>query len=101
MPQEFVVVFIETDGNSYYGVHAKVMTGETPESVARARVTEAVEYYKSEHEKRGKGLEWKNTLPSQLENEKQIKHIISGWPWLPYQVYVSTLSGEQFDIDLY
>jgi len=100
MPQEFVVAFVETDGNTFDGVHAKVMTGETPESVARARVIEAVEYYKSEHEKCSDGLEWKETLPSKLEDEEQIKGIISGWHSY-YQVYVFSLSGEQFDIDLY
>lgn len=99
MEQEFVVAFVETDGDSFDGVHAKVMTGETPESVARARVAEAAKFYKSEHEKCSDGLEWKETLPSQLENEEQIKDIISGWHSY-YQVFVFSLSGEQFDIDL-
>lgn len=99
MAKEFVVAFVETDGNSFDGVHAKVMTGDTPESVARARVAEAAEYYKSEHEKCGDGLEWKETLPSRLENEEQIKNIISGWHGY-YQVYVFSLSGKSFDIDL-
>lgn len=99
MDREFVVAFVETDGNSFDGVHAKVMKGETPESVARARVTEAAEYYKSEHVKCSDGLEWQETLPSRLEDEEQIKHIISGWHSY-YQVYVFSLSGESFDIDL-
>lgn len=99
MPRKFVVAFVETDGNSFDGVHAKVMEGETPESVARARVAEAASYYKEEHEKCSDGIEWEDTQYSQLEKEEHIKRIISAWHGY-YQVYVFSPSGESFDIDL-
>jgi len=96
---QFVVAFVETDGKSFDGVHAKVMEGKDPESVARARVAEAAKYYKEEHEKCSDGIAWEKTLPSRLEDEDAIKGIISGWHSY-YKVYVFSLDGEHYNIDL-
>lgn len=95
--EQFVVTFVETDGSTFEGVHAKVMEGETPESVARARVAEAAEYYKRVHEESSDGLKWEEVIYSQLEDEGQMKAILSEMhPY--YTVSVFSLSGEPCDL---
>ncbi len=98
--KKYVVVFVETDGNSLDGVHGKVMEGTDPESVARERVADACEWYKSECAKGNDGIPWEEeTIMSQLEDEDQIKRIISARHGY-YQVHVFTLDGECLEIDL-
>lgn len=96
---QFVVTFVETDGNSFGSVHAKVMEGKDPESVARARVAEAVKYYRDEHKKYSDSIAWEKTRPSRMEDENAIKGIISGWHAY-YKVFVFSPDGEHLDVDL-
>lgn len=96
---QFVVTFVETDGNSFGSVHAKVMEGKDPESVARARVAEAVQYYRDEHEKCGDGIPWEKTCPSRMDDEDAVKGIISGWHAY-FKVFVFSLDGEHLDVNL-